>query len=217
SDDVCGAAHGSTQRLVDTITTEFGVPIDHVVVIGFTGFSSLVDDLGGLRINFPVAERDTYTGLDVTPGCQTLSGAQALSFVRSRHVERFVSGVWHRDAPSDLERVSDEQLALRQLAAAAVARAGTDPRPLLETLFNNVTVDSAFTSNDALTLFEALRAEHDATTLTLPVVSHDAGDLAGLVLAPGAQNVLDALAGRAALSPPTGPVGATLPPIASAC
>ena len=216
-DVVCGGEHGGAQRLVDTITIDFDVPVDHVVEIGFTGFESLAGDLGGLRIDFPVRERDTYSGLDVTPGCQTLNGAQALSFVRARHVERFIDGMWRPDGASDLERVSDEQLALRQLAAAAIARAGTDPRPLLETLFNNITVDSGFTANDALTLFEALRSDHDATTLTLPVTEHDVGDVAGLALAPGAQNVLDALAGRGALSAPSGPGGSTLAPVGTAC
>ncbi len=219
-DFTCGTEHGGVPLLVNTITTDLGVPINHVVEVGFVGFKTLVDQLGGIRVDFPVPTRDTYTGLNVGAGCQLLEGSQALSFVRSRHVERFTGAVWQPDGQGDLTRISDEQLALRQLAAAAIAHTGTDPRPLLRMLFDNVTVDTAFTADDALTLFNALRTQHDATTLTLPVVltTFD-GDASGLALGPDAHSVLDALAGRSAL--PT--AGATArdssapPPIGSAC
>ena len=87
SDLVCDAAHGGMQLLVDTITRNLGVPINHVIEVQFPQFASLVDQLGGLRIEFPVPARDRYTGLAETAGCATLTGDQALSFVRSRHLE----------------------------------------------------------------------------------------------------------------------------------
>jgi LCP family protein required for cell wall assembly len=192
----CGGRHGGTQLLVDTITKSLGVPVNHVIEVHFPQFAALVDQLGGLRINFPLPTRDKLTGLEVPAGCATLSGDQALAFVRSRYFEVAANGQWQSDPRSDLGRTARQQLALRQLAAAAEARAGADPRPLLRALFDHVTVDSGFTADDALRYFRALREDRVTVTSTLPVTMSMQGDQSGLVLAPGAQGMLDILAGR---------------------
>lgn len=201
SDLVCDAAHGGMQLLVDTITRNLGVPINHVIEVQFPQFASLVDELGGLRIEFPVPARDRYTGLAETAGCATLTGDQALSFVRSRHLEWF-DGVWHEDPRADLSRMERQQLALRQLAAAAQSRVGTDPRPLLRALFANITVDRGFMADDALRYFAALRGDHPTITMTLPTHLILRGDQQGLALAADAQSVLDALAGHGSIAAP---------------
>lgn len=195
---LCGVQYGGTQLLVDTITQSLGVPINHVIEVHFPQFAALVDQLGGLRIAFPLPARDQFTGLDQPAGCVTLSGNQALAFVRSRHYEFNNNGQWQIDPTSDLGRMARQQLALRQLAAAAETLAGTDPRPLLRALFDHIVVDSGFTADDALRYFAALRDDHATTALTLPTNgSYMRGGKNGLVLAPGAQGVLDMLAGRA--------------------
>jgi LCP family protein required for cell wall assembly len=218
---VCGDRHGGTQLLVDTITGDLGVPVNHVIEVRFDQFTALADELGGLRINFPLPTRDRYTGLDQPVGCATLSGEQALAFVRSRHYEVNVAGQWQEDPTADLGRMSRQQLALRQLAAAADARAGTDPRPLLRALFDHIVVDSGFTSDDALRYFEALHREHQDRVITLPtVVSTLHGAPSGLALAPDAQSVLDVLAGRGestSLQPPASTPTEPTVPAPSAC
>ena len=89
----CGGTHGGAQLLVDTITDGLGVPINHVIEVQFPQFASLVDQLGGLRIRFPVP-RDAYSRVSTAPaGCATLDGEQALAFVRSRHYE-YDDGPW---------------------------------------------------------------------------------------------------------------------------
>jgi LCP family protein required for cell wall assembly len=194
---VCGSQPGGTQLLVDTITRDLGVPVNHVIEVQFPQFAALVEQLGGLRINFPAPTRDLYTGLDAATGCTTLSGSQALAFVRSRHYDVSVDGQWLEDPTSDLGRMTRQQLALRQLAVAAEARAGTDPRPLLRALFDHIVVDSGFTADDALRYFSAMRNDGETITVTMPTRTSmiDGGQI-GLVLAPEARDLLDTLSGR---------------------
>ena len=162
--------------------------------VGFDGFASLVNTLGGIRVDFEMTTRDLESGLDTSPGCRTLDGSEALSYVRARHVEHLDHGVWVTDgiSDSDVGRMARQQVALHALANAAIARAGADPRPLLRALFDDVTVDSHFTSSDALTLFDALRAGAQTGTITLPVAVN--GD--GLAMTQGAQQVLSIVAGH---------------------
>ena len=197
---VCGDAHGGAQLLVRTITESLGVPVNHVITVDFPQFASLVDQVGGLRVNFPFPTRDTYTGLSEPAGCTTLDGNAALAFVRSRHYEYSVrDGQWQSDPASDLGRVQRQRLALGQLATAAETRSGSDPRPLLRALFANVSVDPGFTADDALRYFTALRGDHAVVTLTLPVRAGP--DDSSLVLDDGAPATLKALAGNGEPAP----------------
>jgi LCP family protein required for cell wall assembly len=206
----CADGQGGTGLLVETITRDLGIPINHVIELGFPQFATLTSRLGGLRISFPEPARDSDTGLNAAAGCTTLSGDQALAFVRARHLEWFNGTEWLGDASADLGRMARQQLAIRQLATAAEAQMGTDPRPLLNTLFANVTVDSGFTADDALRYFAALRNNQNAITATLATDPQVYGDQDGLVLDPSAQPVLDALAGHGTIGAhdvPAGPAG----------
>ena len=82
------AFDSGTNQLVKTITANFGIPINHVVVIDFSGFQDAVTAVGGVYLDFNYPAKDAYSGLDITtPGCQLLTGAQALAVARSRHYE----------------------------------------------------------------------------------------------------------------------------------
>lgn len=82
-------------RVRDTIETNFGVTIDHYVLIDFTGFENVVDALGGVTVDIPYAIVDTEYptseyGTEVVvfdQGLQTLDGDQALKYVRTRHAD----------------------------------------------------------------------------------------------------------------------------------
>ncbi len=75
---------GGPQLLVRTIEGATGLHIDHYVQIGFTGFVSVVDAVGGVDLCVPEAIKDPKAALDIEAGCQTLDQATALGYVRTR-------------------------------------------------------------------------------------------------------------------------------------
>ena len=96
------------QLLIDTIQTEFGVPIDHFIQIDFCAFQRLVSAVGGVSVPLDFPVRDDSTGLLVeTAGCHRFDGVDALKYVRSRHFEyQDEQGKWHER--SEERRVGKE-------------------------------------------------------------------------------------------------------------
>ena len=62
-----------------------GVQISYVVDVDFAGFTSLVDGVGGVKVDVPTVMHDYNSGAYFSPGPTHLSGAQALAFSRDRH------------------------------------------------------------------------------------------------------------------------------------
>ncbi len=95
--------NSGANQLVKTITANFGIPINHVVQVDFSGFQDAVNALGGIYLDFPYPAKDSYSGLDITtPGCQLLNGAQALAVARARHYEYYADGYWQYDGDERL-------------------------------------------------------------------------------------------------------------------
>jgi polyisoprenyl-teichoic acid--peptidoglycan teichoic acid transferase len=63
---------------METVTSNFGVPVRYYVRIGFDGLPAVVDALGGVTITL-----DQPTAI-LSAGTHTLDGQQALAFVRDR-------------------------------------------------------------------------------------------------------------------------------------
>ena len=78
-------AQGGPDLMVQTVETHFGVHIDYWAITTFWGFTAMIDDIGGLKVDVPFRMVDTYSHVDLQPGAQTLSGDQALAFARDRH------------------------------------------------------------------------------------------------------------------------------------
>ncbi|WP_407287020.1 LCP family protein [Streptomyces sp. BP-8] len=100
-------AYDGPQLLVRTVEYNTGLHIDHYAEIGFTGFADIVDAMGGVQMNLGKGFKDKWSGADFQPGVQSLDGAQALAFVRTRHA--FVG--------SDLDRTKNQQKFLSTLAS----------------------------------------------------------------------------------------------------
>jgi LCP family protein required for cell wall assembly len=73
------------QKLIASVENLTGTTIDHYAEINLAGFVELTDALGGVSVCLNTAVRDSYSGIDLPAGQQSVSGAAALAFVRQRH------------------------------------------------------------------------------------------------------------------------------------
>jgi len=109
-------ALGGPRLAIETVRDNFGVTIDHFIAVDFAGFQKIVDQVGGvwLTIDRRYYNRNSdgdglknYAEIDLQPGYQKLSGADALAFVRYRH------------ADSDYVRQARQEMFLREIKRAA--------------------------------------------------------------------------------------------------
>ncbi|MEO3966822.1 LCP family protein, partial [Mycolicibacterium smegmatis] len=102
-------ALGGAPLLAQTVESATGLRLDHYAEIGFGGFASLVDAVGGVTVCPAEPISDPLAGIDLPAGCQELDGRTALGFVRTRataradldrmiHQREFMSGLLHRAA-----------------------------------------------------------------------------------------------------------------------
>ena len=98
-------AFGGPKLLAKTVQNATGLRIDHYMGIGFGGLVNVVDAVGGVRMCIPQNLDDPASGLHLKKGCQNLSGAQALGFVRTRHLF----------ATQDLQREQDQRAFIKAL------------------------------------------------------------------------------------------------------
>ncbi len=110
---------GGPQLLVQTVEQATGLRIDHYAEVGFGGFAGVVDAVGGVNLCLDQALDDPAAGINLAAGCQDLDGAQALGFVRSRHLY----------ANQDLGRIQ----AQRKFLAALLGKA-TSPSTIVNPL-----------------------------------------------------------------------------------
>ncbi|MFJ2770813.1 LCP family protein [Streptomyces sp. NPDC087300] len=111
-------AEGGPDLAVRTVEKATGVHVDHYLEADFPGFVEAVDRLGGAEVCTATPLKDINSGLELPSGRHAVDGAQALRYVRARHVP----------PPGDLGRVRRQQrLVLGMLARLSEAGAFTDP------------------------------------------------------------------------------------------
>jgi LCP family protein required for cell wall assembly len=96
---------GGPKLLAKTVQNATGLQINHYMGIGFGGLVNVVNAVGGVRMCIPQNLNDPASGLHLKKGCQTLNGAQALGFVRTRHLF----------ATQDLQREQDQRAFIKAL------------------------------------------------------------------------------------------------------
>lgn len=72
-------------QLTQSVETISGMKVDHVVKIGFSGVTGIVDALGGVDLCYDRTVNDARSGMNWTAGCHTVNGEQALAFSRMRY------------------------------------------------------------------------------------------------------------------------------------
>ncbi len=205
--DRINAAYGAgPERLVRTITAALGIPIHHYVEVDFIGFTRIIDATGGVQLCFDYATRDKMSGFGVQPGCQNLSGIQALAFARSRAYEEFRDGRWQMDPTGDVGRIRRQQLFIRAAINGALVSWRTSPLSsgsLIDSVLNSLRIDEAL---DPYQAANSLRraAEADLVTLTLATRAQRIDNKSVLLLEPEATAVLDYFAGKGPMPTPDG-------------
>jgi LCP family protein required for cell wall assembly len=120
--------------LIQTIENNTGLRIDHYVEVGFGGFSSVIDSVGGIKMCLPKAMKDKDAHIDLPAGCQQLDGVNALGYVRSRKA----------DGKNDFGRTERQ----RQMVGAVAKKAASPSTFLNPVRYYNVATKGV----DALTV-----------------------------------------------------------------
>ncbi|WP_433295755.1 LCP family protein [Pseudonocardia sp. CA-142604] len=147
--------------LVATVEQLTGVQIDHFAEINFVGFVQLTEALGGVPVCLNKPVHDSYSGVDLPAGPQTVNGAAALAFVRQRHGLQ----------DGDLDRIARQQAFAAGLADRLIST-GTLTNPvrlaqLVAVVNRNVVLDDGWNVEQALVQFAGLQG-NDLRFLTIP-------------------------------------------------
>ncbi|MEV5593600.1 LCP family protein [Streptomyces sp. NPDC052496] len=169
---VGGSAQGNPACTQNTVEKLSGIRVDHTVVVDFEGFSKMTSAVGGVPVCLP---KDIYEG-DLNPnrhsrgerifakGPQTVSGQQALDYVRIRH------GIGDN---SDIGRIQRQQAFVGSLIKKVKGQ-GFNPTtllPLANAATQSMTVDPGLDSADKLLSFAMSLKDidlHNTKFVTLP-------------------------------------------------
>jgi LCP family protein required for cell wall assembly len=226
--------------LAQTITANFGIPITHTIVVSFGGLINAADAIGGVYLDFRYPSHDPYSGLSIThPGCQLVTGFQALAVARSRHFYYNVNGDsvwpgnntsqselynlgWYYDGTSDFGRIDRQNAFLR----AMISRAKGLYNPLtinsfLSKIPQGISLDTNFTLTELIELAVKFHGLNPANmlTYTLPVTDAQTPQLGDVLFVeqPQAQQMLVNIFGNQLLTPadpaPNTALQTPLPPV----
>ncbi|MDQ0382248.1 LCP family protein required for cell wall assembly [Amycolatopsis thermophila] len=158
------AAAAGARTAIETVEDFTGLAINHYAAVNLAGFYELSNAVGGVPVCLKAPVHDSYSGADLPAGEQTLSGAQALAFVRQRH-----------GLPNgDLDRIARQQAFLAGMAQVVLGSGTlTDPgrlAGLVSAVSRSVVIDQGW---DVLTFAEQMHnlSSSSLTFATIPVQS----------------------------------------------
>lgn len=132
-----------------TVQRALGVPVEHYLLIDFQAVTNLIDSLGGVTVDVPVAIYDPtypdmnygYDPLTVPAGVQTMDGNTALKYMRTRHGDSDFGRA--RRQQQVLMGLRDEALSLGM--GSLLLRAPALYRDVSEGIFTDLTLDQLLT------------------------------------------------------------------------
>src|SRR5262249_14442181 len=144
-------SYGGPACLWKTLEQVTRIHIDHFVQVNFSGFKSIVNDVGGVPVCLPYAIRDPASRMHLPAGRSVVRGTQALAFVRERHI----------GLGSDLQRINRQQIFLASLAQKVKQSSSlTNPGKLytmVHDIASSLTTDSGLTFNDMYAIANSLK------------------------------------------------------------
>ena len=128
-------ANGGPEKLIETIENDFKIKIDHYVSVNFDSFSSIVDTLGGVKLNVQQYEAQAVMQ-EIKGECPygegvILNGKQALAFCRIRHC----------DSDADVSRTRRQRQFINALIDEAKNISISQITPLLNTVIKYIKTD----------------------------------------------------------------------------
>lgn len=223
--------------LAQTITANFGIPINQTIVVSFAGLINAADALGGVYLDFPYPSWDPNSGLRILhPGCQLIQGFQALAVTRSRHFyynvdhatsfpnlndsyDQLYNLGWIYDGTSDFGRIDRQGDFLR--AMVDQARKLYNPftiNTFLSRLPQGITLDQNFSLHELIGLavrFHNINA-NSILTYTLPTIAANNTELGDVLFVdqPYAQEQLVSIFGNELVTPTNPPPNTALQSVA---
>jgi LCP family protein required for cell wall assembly len=164
-----GAAGAKTT--IGAVESLTGLTITHYGAVNLAGFADISSAIGGVPVCLNSAVNDSFSGAKFPKGQQTVSGAQALAFVRQRH------GL----PGGDLDRARRQQVFLSSMAHTVLSSDtltdSTKRDALVAAVDKALTVDRSL---DILSLASQLQGVSSGSIgfHTIPIVdaSYDTGD-----------------------------------------
>jgi anionic cell wall polymer biosynthesis LytR-Cps2A-Psr (LCP) family protein len=143
-----------------------GIPIQYAIVIDFSGFQNVIDEVGGIDVNVPTAFTDTeypkpgmenatcpgdptnacvYETVRFEAGPQHMDGARALIYARSRHAEGNEGSDFARSRRQQLIMVALKDRMVHPLRWFTVARMKALPKVVDDATDMDMSVAQALT------------------------------------------------------------------------
>lgn len=98
---------------IDAVENLLSIPINFYATLDFQAFEKIVDALGGVEVDVPVAiseaNADVTKMIELEPGLQTLNGEEALAFARTRKID------------NDIKRGERQQLVIQAVIKKALS------------------------------------------------------------------------------------------------
>lgn len=157
-------AYGGPALAIETVREFTGLPISHYMEIDFNGFKEIVDAMGGVTVTVPERIHDmkaadhNASAATLKAGEQELTGAQALTFARSR---QFPTG--------DFQRIANQQTLVKAMLRQSLQVGNALRLPkILDAVANNVTTDLSITDLYKIANDMKSMSDDDLMTATMP-------------------------------------------------
>jgi len=147
--------HAGLSCVVKTVSELGDIPIEYAAKLSFDGVMAITDAIGGVEVCIAGdGIRDRHTDIDWAPGMRTVSGYDALKFIRTRH------GVGDE---SDLARISNQQQYMSRLAKKVLSEETLTDVPKVMRLAGAIAdnIDPSESLNDPIRLAQIALALKD--------------------------------------------------------